>query len=276
MSTTIQAIGPNGIPVPVRVNANGELIVAGAIGNSTSSGSSVVIGKDSAGVIWFAAADTSTTPATYKYFRQSDGTQGTPNGVLTQLSTDIIGQRQRKEASVSVNTTNIFGSNGYTLGAVVSNRAIGTIIGGLFAYQTAIKNGIVKIIGVTFATSNPAPVKAQVDAFAFTDAAPSGSNIVHGTTVGSTTSTGSNPMSVADNTALAIPYNLKGSPNLALLGSLTGPSFTDANGSTIVSSGLSSNIRTDANGKFYVLFALRGTYANILNEVITSSAEWYD
>lgn len=191
-------------------------------------------------------------------------------------STDIIGQRQRKDASTNVGPTNAFGLNAYTLGAVVSNRAIGTIIGSMFAYQTAVINGIVKITGVTFATSNSNAVKAHVDAFAFSSSSPTGTNITHGSVVGSPSNGTSNPMSVADNTALAIPQSLKGSQNLALLGPLTGPSFTDANGSTITSSGLSSNIRTDATGKFYLLFALRSTYSNILNEVITSSADWYD
>ena len=187
-------------------------------------------------------------------------------------TSEVIGQRSKKDAGVNTVTSGA----SYALGAVVANRAIGTIIGGMFAFQTAVTNGIVKITGVTFTTSNSNSVKAQVDAFAFSSATPSGTNIVHGATAGAQTNSASVNMAVTDNTALAIPQSLLGTPNLALLGGLTGASFVSANGATITSPGALSNIKTDANGKFYVIFALRGAYSNILNETITASAEWYD
>jgi hypothetical protein len=214
---------------------------------------------------------TQATPVTIwtQWHNDTKGTDLSTAPTLANLSSldAIDGQRLAKEASATARQV---------MGAVVNNRAANTILGGMFTFQTTVINGIVRLSSLTLASSNPSPTKAFVSAFAFTDAAPSGTNIVANTPPAAPTNSASTAMTITDNSVFAVPYSLLGSRNFAALGTVAGSSSSGTNGVSTTSLNLSQNICTDATGKFYTMFVLNQPYSNIANEVLSSSAEFFE
>jgi len=227
-----------------------NVVSGGGVGGGTTSvsGPSFVIGVDTAGVIWWKVLDSSTNPATFKYIKDSDGTTGTPNGTFTpdnDLNNNIPGQGLAKESAIAT----------VSLGSAVAARLANTIFGRIFTFQTSALDKNIRITSVTLASTNPATTMALVNAYAFTSAT---------------------PFTIADNTALNIPASFLASRNMTAIGPIAGVNVLSTAGVSCRAENLSSNIRTDATGKFSLLFQLRAGYSNIANETLSSAAEWLD
>jgi hypothetical protein len=233
---------------------NVNVVSGGGVGGgTTSSGASGIIGTDSASVLWLMVADTSTNPATVKYFRLSDGVQGTPAGNFvpdSDLNNTVIGQRVKKLAS---NAT-------FTL-ATAQTRNAGTLLNGLVAVQTgAPALGFVTITGVSIASSNGAVAtgaRAQFTVFSFGASSPAGLQ------------------STLDNSVFSLTQAASAQAgHIGLLGGTLQNSGTASYGYAM--NGLAVPQQVDANGRFWLAFVLNGNYTNIVNEQFAINTHWAD